>query len=204
MENTLEINDLMNTIIEEVIHSQEIKTVFVGNTMSTIHKSSRKKQKNKPAIKPPSNRVITKEKKWIEYIEENDKDLQSQTQLLNDIENPSPKQQIIIREIKNKIRGYKQQDIEKQKYDEQQFVSLEFVIELLQKNPSCFYCKGPTRILYEQSRDPKQWTLERIDNAIGHNCENVKICCLSCNIKRRTMYHEKYLFTKQLILKKDK
>ena len=50
----------------------------------------------------------------------------------------------------------------------------------------------------------KQWSLERIENQYGHNKENVEIACLSCNLGRRTMYHERYLFTKQLeIIKKD-
>ena len=28
-----------------------------------------------------------------------------------------------------------------------------------------------------------QWTLDRIDNNIGHSKENVVICCLKCNLK---------------------
>jgi hypothetical protein len=48
-----------------------------------------------------------------------------------------------------------------------------------------------------------QWTLERIDNDLGHNKNNVEIACLNCNLRRRTMYHERYLFTKELnIIKK--
>lgn len=51
---------------------------------------------------------------------------------------------------------------------------------------------------------PKQWTLDRIDNDIGHYSDNVVIACLSCNLHRKTMYHERFLFTKQLnIIKKE-
>ena len=46
------------------------------------------------------------------------------------------------------------------------------------------------------------WTLERINNDFGHNYGNLEIACLSCNIKRRTMYHERFVFTKQLIIVK--
>ena len=45
----------------------------------------------------------------------------------------------------------------------------------------------------------KQWTLERIDNGMGHNKDNVEIACLLCNLRRRTMYHERYVFTKQMM-----
>jgi len=59
-------------------------------------------------------------------------------------------------------------------------------------------------ILYENVREPLQWTLERIDNDFGHNKNNVEIACLNCNLRRRTMYHERYLFTKELsIVKKQ-
>jgi hypothetical protein len=53
-------------------------------------------------------------------------------------------------------------------------------------------------------REPQQWTLERMDNDFGHNEGNVVIACLSCNLRRRTMHYERYLFTKQLnIVKVD-
>ena len=52
--------------------------------------------------------------------------------------------------------------------------------------------------MYEYVREPKQWTLERLDNAYGHNKNNVVISCLSCNIRRRTMASEKYVQTKQM------
>lgn len=192
----------MNELIDIIESKENMKTIFVGNTM--YRQNPKKCKKKQLPSKPPTNRVVTKEKKWIRLINDDDTKIQSQNTLLDDIEIPSEKQGIILREIKNKIRGYKQQDIEKQKYEEDSFVTLNFVIDMLRDNSTCYYCKTRTKILYDISRDPLQWTLERINNAQGHNKNNVKICCLSCNIKRRTMYHEKYLFTKQLILKKDK
>ena len=53
------------------------------------------------------------------------------------------------------------------------------------------------------SREKEQWTLDRIDNNIGHTKDNVVISCLSCNIKRGVMDDAKFKFTKQLkIIKK--
>ena len=36
------------------------------------------------------------------------------------------------------------------------------------------------------------------DNKIGHDIGNIEIACLSCNLKRKCMYHERYVFTKQM------
>ena len=51
-------------------------------------------------------------------------------------------------------------------------------------------------------RDKHQWTLDRIDNSIGHNKENVVISCLECNLKRRTTEIDRFTFTKQLKITK--
>uniref|UniRef100_A0A6C0INT2 Uncharacterized protein n=1 Tax=viral metagenome TaxID=1070528 RepID=A0A6C0INT2_9ZZZZ len=106
---------------------------------------------------------------------------------------------IVENQIKTKIQGYHQQDIKKTIYDEDKFITLPKVIELLHtcKN-TCYYCREPVLILYEYVRDNKQWSLERRDNSRGHNNDNVEIACLHCNICRKTMNEERYLFTKQL------
>ena len=83
-------------------------------------------------------------------------------------------------------------------------MNLQNVLDLMiQYENKCFYCKENVNVLYEYVREPKQWTLERLDNKFGHNTDNVVIACLSCNLRRKTMYHERFLFTKQLnIIKK--
>ena len=48
----------------------------------------------------------------------------------------------------------------------------------------------------------EQWSLDRIDNDIGHYKENVVISCLECNLKRRKTNADAFLFTKQLRIKK--
>ncbi len=109
------------------------------------------------------------------------------------------------RQIQNKISSYKMQDIQKDKYDEEKFVDFYFVVSLLlEKDLKCFYCKESVYLFYNFVRENKQWTLERIDNDRGHNKDNVEIACLLCNLRRRTMYHERYLFTKQLNIVKLK
>lgn len=106
---------------------------------------------------------------------------------------------LVESQILKKIQGYRSQDLQKQLYDERKFVDFPFVISLLQDcDMKCFYCKEYVMVLYEFVREPRQWTLERIDNSQGHNCDNVQIACLTCNLHRRTMFHERYLMTKQM------
>lgn len=129
-----------------------------------------------------------------------------QLSLLKEIEKEENEGETIkftLQEINKKIYGYKSQDLEKNLTNTEKFVDFAFVIKkLVQCELCCFYCRKPTMLLYEYVREPRQWTLERIDNAFGHNKDNIEIACLSCNIGRRTMYHERYIFTKQLKITK--
>ena len=111
----------------------------------------------------------------------------------------------VISELKKKINGYKSQDIKKKLYTPKILIDREHILELLKGSQNiCYYCKELVIILYENVREPKQWSLDRIDNGIGHNKGNVVIACLDCNLKRKTMYHERYAFTKQLSIVKSK
>jgi hypothetical protein len=151
-------------------------------------------------------REVTKTSTWIKQISNEDLlSTTAQLSLLTSHVNPENKKQAFVySQIKQKIYGYRHQDILKKKLNEESFVDLEFVIQLLlSSNLHCFYCRENVSLLYETVRDPKQWTLERVYNTKGHNKDNVEICCLSCNIKRRTMYHEKYKFTKQITFQKE-
>lgn len=38
-------------------------------------------------------------------------------------------------------------------------------------------------LLYKLVREPKQWTLDRIDNEYGHCVDNIVLSCLECNLK---------------------
>lgn len=154
-------------------------------------------------------RTITSTKKWD--LEETDYFIENQIdklkQIMENLETPkkhNQKTKLFISEINNKINSYKNQDIHKNIYSENLSIPFHKVIEsLLASNLKCYYCRENVNIIYKSVRDMKQWTLERIDNKQGHNTDNVEIACLSCNLQRRTMYHERFLFTKQMgIIKK--
>jgi hypothetical protein len=55
-------------------------------------------------------------------------------------------------------------------------------------------------VLYDISREMKLWTVDRINNDLGHNLDNYYLACLECNLKRRRRSDDKFLFTKQLNL----
>ena len=166
------------------------------------------------------NRIITDTSSWNKCIIETGIDLKSMDVQWNFLQSPEQVQEhnpIIRSQILQKIRGYKSQDLEKKlyqevdkstdarlgpevPYQEGQFVDLSYVLHLLTESKlKCVYCHEPTMVLYEHVREPKQWTLERIDNSLGHVVGNVQIACLICNLRRRTMYQERYILTKQMM-----
>jgi len=146
--------------------------------------------------KEKHKRVITNTKRWIftetDYTKENQLNL-----IRNLLSGNDNAHRIILQQINQKIAGYKAQDITKSIYDPDQFISLKSVIQLLLESElQCHYCKKDINVLYEVVRDPQQWTLDRINNDYGHNQENLLISCLSCNLRRKTIYHERYELTK--------
>jgi hypothetical protein len=111
---------------------------------------------------------------------------------------------IFIQEIGKKISGYKQQDKLKDRYDEINFITFESVIQqMIDSQLKCRYCKREMLVVYDVSRENKQWSVDRIDNDIGHNISNFHLACLECNLSRRRRTDEKFLFTKQLNIVKS-
>lgn len=112
---------------------------------------------------------------------------------------------ITIQEINKKICSYKYQDIIKKKLDLESFIDFNCIIDkMIECELKCRYCICEMSVLYDRSREMKQWSVDRIDNDKGHNKDNFHLACLDCNLKRRRRTDEKFLFTKQLsIIKKD-
>ena len=48
-----------------------------------------------------------------------------------------------------------------------------------------------------------QWTLDRINNDIGHNIGNLVISCLKCNLKRRRINQHSFMITKNMTIKRE-
>ena len=140
------------------------------------------------------------EKKSVQNFNEHFFDINKQTFLINqiyldiEIENKNE----IVREIENKINSYKHQDIDKNILSDN-LINIDQTIEkLVCSKMKCFYCKKQIFLIYKFARDNLQWTLDRIDNNIGHSNQNTVICCLKCNLERRRKSSNAFKFTKQL------
>jgi len=108
-----------------------------------------------------------------------------------------------LKEIRKKHSGYKSQDKLKHKFDEAQHITFpELIDKLLDSQLKCYYCNKEVVILYMKKKESLQWTLERLNNNLGHYKENTCISCLKCNLGRRTENHEYYKKGKTMILQK--
>ena len=93
--------------------------------------------------------------------------------------------------IKNKLSGYKRKDkISNRFFD----LSYDEIMELLiNSKGECYYCKKKYKLKGYENRCKDQWTLDRIDNDIGHCKNNCVVACYDCNAKRNKFYSsEKY------------
>lgn len=108
-----------------------------------------------------------------------------------------------VSEIKRKISNYCKQDKIKNR-DTSHLICLSSCVELLLKQKlRCYYCMKKMYVMFPYKRQMDQWTLDRINNDIAHNEDNVCASCLSCNLKKRQKNHDHWKFTKQLkIIKK--
>jgi len=103
------------------------------------------------------------------------------------------------KEIKKKLNSYRAQDKQKNKFDEEKMITYNQIIKKLYDcQLKCFYCQQNTIILFNKKREGIQWTLERLDNNIGHYDSNTCISCLKCNLQRRTDNYEYFKNGKQL------
>lgn len=149
----------------------------------------------------------TEERKNVKNINndvfDSDKHLEMLQKLKTNTEFDDDK--IIIKSLKQKLNSYKTQDKRKDRYDNETFIKYNELLEkLIESEMKCKYCESITLIMYANKRESKQWTLDRIDNSIGHSNLNTIISCLKCNLERRCKNDEKFRFTKQMrLIKKN-
>ena len=188
----------------ETQDNQEQKTINITGQNNKYQMKKLIKERNTQ----PKKREVSK--KWT-FDEDNfnyDKQMKliidiSKMNLENNIDDDIIK--IAIQEINKKICSYKHQDIIKKKLDVDAFIDFNCVIDkMIECELKCRYCICEMSVLYDITREMKQWSVDRIDNDKGHNKDNFHLACLDCNLKRRRRTDENFLFTKQLnIVKKD-
>jgi len=127
----------------------------------------------------------------IEYFSKTNKTNKTKTKTEN----------LFINCLKIKLQSYKHQDILKNKFNKNNFIKIKDLIILLKNSElKCFYCNCELFIFYELVRENKQWTLDRINNDLGHNNNNLLISCLECNLKRRRINCDNFNFSQNMII----
>ena len=180
--------------MENIVHTKHIVYSKQDNSSPTEPATEKRKK------------VVSQSEEW-KTVAETHNTQESQLRLLDETMDPkssdNPQCRILLTHLKTKQSGYRSQDVEKGIHDPNLFVTIDHILTtLIDSKLACYYCKNWTTIFYEFVRDPRQWSLERLSNGQGHNVDNVVIACLECNMKRRTMYHERYVATKQLRVNK--
>ena len=106
---------------------------------------------------------------------------------------------ILRGQLEDKLTSYKHQDKLKNRLDFDNFITYNCLLDCIHEcRLKCHYCLQQTFILYEMSREMRQWTIDRVDNTIGHNKGNIVISCLDCNLKRRSQNKDTFKFSKNL------
>ena len=170
------------------IHGQHNRYMIKKLTIdSTIKKATKKRV---DSLKWNFSDEYFKYNKQIELL----KDIFANNFITND-----DVSKIVFQQINTKISGYKQQDILKKHYDCHKFIDFKnIIVKLIECDLKCRYCREQMTILYDVSREMNQWSVDRIDNDMGHNNDNYHLACLDCNLKRRRQTDKNFLFTKQL------
>lgn len=184
---------------------KEIKLDFLKTTEKKKIKRNMKNEKrieikgtnNRYQIKKLTTDKVEVERQNIDHINEDEFLIDNQLSLLT-VDN-----KMVEKSIKAKRQSYYQQDILKKCYNDNAFISFGTIIEKLKESKcKCFYCRENLYILYKVKLEKKQWTLDRIDNTIGHNTDNVVICCLECNLERKNKSQDKYMYDMNLKIEK--
>jgi hypothetical protein len=110
----------------------------------------------------------------------------------------------LVRELGKKRYGYYQQDLRKKRVVDISGVLTmnELEDKLVASKLRCLYCRQGVLLFYRHVREPRQWTLDRIDNEQPHTSINTCVACLECNLTRRVTSHSGYIFTKNLTIRK--
>ena len=184
--------------MSEEINNNDIKKIIIQESKKIPTKST-VKQIN--YVKEKKMRVETKT--W--GLNDDDLSYNLQVSILKNIHTQKNKYTTLFTShIKTKLSSYRQQDILKHKLNEDMFIKFDEVIALLNDcEMKCCYCSNEVFILYETVREMKQWSLDRINNDIGHNKGNLVIACLECNLKRRRTNKDAFMFTKNMVIIKE-
>jgi hypothetical protein len=153
-------------------------------------------------------RIATLTTSWKTNVKQEQlSDTETQLEILRTLEE-QPNAPFLKSLVARKLKSYHEQDAKKQFHlitsttpdPPINTITIEETVRLLvDSRMICYYCQEVTLFFYETVREPRQWTLERLNNEFPHTLENVVIACLQCNLRRRCMNGERYQKTKQIM-----
>jgi len=109
----------------------------------------------------------------------------------------------VMRHIQTKVSGYRMQDKLKKRPTGDDFIDTYRIARMLWEcKCGCHYCKRDVFVLYKNTQEMHQWTLDRLDNSVAHSINNVVVSCLECNLKKGCKGEDAFIFTKQLAVTK--
>ena len=121
----------------------------------------------------PNNSKIIAVRGCMQNLPEEVFAYQYQVKLINrlylDLESNIEYKKECLREIDKKIASYKTQDVNKNKYDDNNITQEQTIEKLVCSKLKCYYCKCKMLIFYNKVRDMEQWTLDRINNNLPHS-----------------------------------
>ena len=104
--------------------------------------------------------------------------------------------------IKFKLKNCKEKDII---FSREFDIDEDYVILLLQKqNNTCENCKKAIKLEWTEPRDPLQFSINRIDNNLGHIKGNCNVLCWGCNDSLGREYTSQLFFNRGSITKRER
>ena len=70
-------------------------------------------------------------------------------------------------------------------YDADRFIDKSFLKGLIEDYKQCYYGDCEVNLQYTEYRNDLA-TIERLDNSIGHIKSNCVLCCLKCNVSKKS------------------
>ena len=88
--------------------------------------------------------------------------------------------------IAAKVAGHREADARAGRtWVEEEYVGVEDVLALLREQRArCFACGEHVVPAWTAANDPRQFSIDRINNDEAHLRGNVRIACLACNVSR--------------------
>jgi len=102
-----------------------------------------------------------------------------------------------MRRLYNLVSNSKVGDLKSGRYDKENHITAKYLRQLkLDCGEKCSYCECELDWSHQQHiRRPKQVTLQRLDNKIGHIKGNCVYACFECNVIKR-MECKEHLLTR--------